>query len=398
MSDLDFEELDQAINDLYESLDDDRPAAAKASQPLAQSATPSKMTRLRHSTKVTVDDNSARGQEQAASQSIARPAATAHNIDVAAADQVAKQEASQPGKGHFMDMIHPSSDAMVQHKHNFAAERQSQIIEAAVNKPDDSASASASKATSRIAIVDEDAVDIISSGPSRPSKSIRSTKPARIAQTVPIVTTAGSSAGVAAAAKATPKAGLVTIAAKSRPPLASRRLAQVSNANRKSRRDLAQPLPSATAGTALQEPTAKDGHYEVPFLPDAKVAKRPLGGQRQPSVVHTARTCNNSDPNNNERPERRQSVDRVPANNRLDSGRQTSGVTSNGRQLHQNDSVPTTGRDRRRDNYAASSDRPELSPSPRQRGNGLRFLLWAAAFAGIVIAGIALGLLFYYYL
>ena len=153
MSDFDFEELDQAINDLYEALDDDgsdsdgRSASSTNESSVASSLpveSPSKKQSAGISDMTDIADavdkvEPTRGVESATP---AKPKlAQAKALDVVPAkrikaikgagdvdsDNIESTPVTSSNKGHFMDMVHPSSDISVQHKPNFAAERQREL-------------------------------------------------------------------------------------------------------------------------------------------------------------------------------------------------------------------------------------------------------------------------------
>ena len=136
------------------------------------------------------------------------------------------------GKGHFMDMVHPSSDANVQRKHNFAAQRQAEIIQA----------------EDAIATTDKP-VEI---------KVGAESKPESVSEVTPVVEL---------------KPAVKPVAKKPSTSSIGRRSNQFSASRH--RHSLAQPMP--TVSTAPVPSKAETTPYVSPFLPDAKVEKRPLG-------------------------------------------------------------------------------------------------------------------------
>ena len=194
MNDLNFAELDKAINALYNSLDDN-----KQKEPGNSGGVATKSERVvvnRATTKKPVNNS------------------------------------TTSGKGHFMDMVHPSSDANVQRKHNFAAQRQAEIIQA----------------EDAIATTDKPVEIKVEAEP----------KP----EPVPEVTSAVEF-----------KSTVEPVAKKPSTSSIGRRSNQFSASRH--RHSLAQPMP--TVSTVPVPSKAEATPYVSPFLPDAKVEKRPLG-------------------------------------------------------------------------------------------------------------------------
>ncbi|MDO4271842.1 MAG: hypothetical protein Q4C83_02600 [Candidatus Saccharibacteria bacterium] len=274
MNDFDYEELDRAMNDLYNELD--RPT--KSTQPKAK---------------------------------------------------------SMRSQGHFMDMVHPSSDAMVQRKPNFAAERQAQITIAKEESADEKASEPAKPNKIAVAIIDEDTTSI--------AKASEET-----GRSKPVPRSAPTSA---------PK------------PTATRRVVQTSNANRRTKRDLAQPLPIVATATTLDTASHIDKTYETPFLPDIKIEKKPLGEARTniPAVNHSI------------------AITRKPATNHNSSSQRHSARAS----LDGNNS----------DTSMVAKEKAVTQSVRRRNGpnRAVRFVGWLFAFIGVIAAGVVVGLLFYYY-
>ena len=194
MNDLNFAELDKAINALYNSLDDN-----KQKEP----------------------DNS--GGVATKSERVVVNRATAKKP---------VNNLTTSGKGHFMDMVHPSSDANVQRKHNFAAQRQAEIIQA----------------EDAIATTDKPVEIKVGAEP----------KPEPVSEVTPAVEL---------------KPTVEPVAKKPSTSSIGRRSNQFSASRH--RHSLAQPMP--TVSTAPVPPKAETTPYVSPFLPDAKVEKRPLG-------------------------------------------------------------------------------------------------------------------------
>lgn len=198
MNDLNFAELDKAINALYNSLDDN-----KQKEPGNSGSVATKSER------VVVNRATAK-----------KPV----------------NNSTTSGKGHFMDMVHPSSDANVQRKHNFAAQRQAEIIQA----------------EDAIATTDKPVEIKVEAEP----------KPKPMPEPVPEVTPAVEL-----------KPTVEPVAKKPSTSSIGRRSNQFSASRH--RHSLAQPMP--TLSTAPVPSKAETTPYVSPFLPDAKVEKRPLG-------------------------------------------------------------------------------------------------------------------------
>ena len=194
MNDLNFAELDKAINALYNSLDDNKQREPGNSGGVATK-----------SERVVVNRATAK-----------KPV----------------NNSTTSGKGHFMDMVHPSSDANVQRKHNFAAQRQAEIIQA----------------EDAIATTDKPVEIKVEAEP----------KPKPVSEVAPVVEL---------------KPTVELVAKKPSTSSIGRRSNQFSASRH--RHSLAQPMP--TVSTAPVPSKADATPYVSPFLPDAKVEKRPLG-------------------------------------------------------------------------------------------------------------------------
>lgn len=194
MNDLNFAELDKAINALYNSLDDN-----KQKKPGNSGSVATKSERV--------------------------------VVNRAAAKKPVNNSTTS-GKGHFMDMVHPSSDANVQRKHNFAAQRQAEIIQA------EDATATTDKP-----------VEIKVEAEPKPEPVSEATPAVELKPTVEPVVKKPSTSSI------------------------GRRSNQFSASRH--RHSLAQPMP--TVSTAPVPPKDETTPYVSPFLPDAKVEKRPLG-------------------------------------------------------------------------------------------------------------------------
>lgn len=194
MNDLNFAELDKAINALYNSLDGNKQKESGSSDSVAAK-----------SERVVVNKATTK-----------KPV---HN-------------STTSGKGHFMDMVHPSSDANVQRKHNFAAQRQAEIIQA------EDATATTDKP-----------VEIKVEAESKSEPASEAAPAVELKPTVEPVVKKPSTSSI------------------------GRRSNQFSASRH--RHSLAQPMPTVSMVSVPSK--TETTPYVSPFLPDAKVEKRPLG-------------------------------------------------------------------------------------------------------------------------
>lgn len=308
MGDLDFDELDKAINELYETLglddESDNEAGAQSitkddggNRPVADG-----------------DDDKSTGKgatepvkspKRRSIQDVRRPVTSDQEQSDASSDAT-NSLPDDGGHGRFMDMVHPSSDAQLQHKHNFASERQAELdaklatgaesadsnqdgakprepVQIAVSvEEDDVVIESATKPTS-IQIDDSDNVEIDAKTETKPeSKSQTEAEPE---------------------SKAVAETGESSVQSTTKPQVttAGRRGVQYRGDNRRTRHDLAQPLPVTPVALSASEVVSDDvgaKQYDTPFLPDAKVSKRPLGQvNRRPEVAKPKAASNQSTDN-----------------------------------------------------------------------------------------------------
>lgn len=287
MGDLDFDELDKAINELYETLGlDDEPDNGAGAQSMSKDDDSNRPVADGDDNKSTDKSvaGSAKSSKRRPIQDVRRPVASDQEQSDASSDTT---NSSPDGGGHgrFMDMVHPSSDTQLQHKHNFASERQAELdaklateaesaesnqddtksqepVQIAVSiEEDDAVIESTTKPTS-IQIDDSDNVEINTETETKPeSKSQTEAEPES-----KVVAETGESS-----VQSTTKPQVTT---------AGRRGVQYRGDNRRTRHDLAQPLPVAPVALSASEVVPDDvgaKQYDTPFLPDAKVSKRPLG-------------------------------------------------------------------------------------------------------------------------
>ena len=287
MGDLDFDELDKAINELYETLGlDDEPDNEAGAQSMSKDDDSNRPVADGDDNKST--DKSIAGSVKSSKrrpiQDVRRPVASDQEQSDVSSDTT-NSSPDDGGHGRFMDMVHPSSDTQLQHKHNFASERQAELdaklateaesaesnqddtksqepVQIAVSiEEDDAVIESTTKPTS-IQIDDSDNIEIGTETETKPeSKSQTETK-------------------TESEATAETSEPLVQPTSKPQVTTAGRRGVQYRGDNRRTRHDLAQPLPVTPVALSASEVLSDDvgaKQYDTPFLPDAKVSKRPLG-------------------------------------------------------------------------------------------------------------------------
>ena len=287
MGDLDFDELDKAINELYETLGlDDEPDNEAGAQSMSKDDDSNRPVADGDDNKST--DKSIAGSVKSSKrrpiQDVRRPVASDQEQSDVSSDTT-NSSPDDGGHGRFMDMVHPSSDTQLQHKHNFASERQAELdaklateaesaesnqddtksqepVQIAVSiEEDDAVIESTTKPTS-IQIDDSDNIEIGTETETKPeSKSQTETK-------------------TESEATAETSEPLVQPTSKPQVTTAGRRGVQYRGDNRRTRHDLAQPLPVTPVVLSASEVVPDDvgtKQYDTPFLPDAKVSKRPLG-------------------------------------------------------------------------------------------------------------------------
>lgn len=283
MGDLDFEDLDRAINDLYESLDDDLKRSIeeeikssdhkdKGEDKKEDVKSDESLDRAEHKI-ITKKEETILDAVDVTEDSLPKHDGRQVVIDNVA-HQAVKDLSTKPkhkqadnsdltdkGQGHFMDMVHPSSDANVQHKHNFASERQAELDRREAEETAVIEEAAETK-SSKIAIMVDDGENA-KDGDLKPVPT-KSNEP-EDASTIAIVDESID--------------GVDTIKLKPARAL-GRRSVQYRHGS-DGRHNLQQPLPAATEEAKQPEP---EKTYETPFLPNAKVKKRPLGGASHSSA------------------------------------------------------------------------------------------------------------------
>ena len=287
MGDLDFDELDKAINELYETLGlDDEPDNEAGAQSMSKDDDSNRPVADGDDNKST--DKSVAGPAKSSKrrpiQDVRRPVASDQEQSGASSDTT-NSSPDDGGHGRFMDMVHPSSDTQLQHKHNFASERQAELdaklateAESAESNQDDTKSQEPVQIA--VSIEEDDAVIESTTKPTSiqidDSDNIEigteaETKPESKSQT---------EAKMESEATAETDEPLVQPTSKPQVTTAGRRGVQYRGDNRRTRHDLAQPLPVTPVALSASEVVSDDvgaKQYDTPFLPDAKVSKRPLG-------------------------------------------------------------------------------------------------------------------------
>lgn len=308
MGDLDFDELDKAINELYETLGlDDEPDNGAGAQSMSKDDDSNRPVADGDDNKSTDKSvaGSAKSSKRRPIQDVRRPVASDQEQSDASSDAT-NSLPDDGGHGRFMDMVHPSSDAQLQHKHNFASERQAELdaklateaesagsnqdgakpqepVQIAVSvEEDDVVIESATKPTS-IQIDDSDNVEIDTETETEPESGSKTEAEPEFKTE----TDAGKSS-----AQSTTKPQVTT---------AGRRGVQYRGDNRRTRHDLAQPLPVTPVALSASEVLSDDvgaKQYDTPFLPDAKVSKRPLGQVNRRPEVAKPKTADNQSTDN----------------------------------------------------------------------------------------------------
>lgn len=392
MSDLDFEELDKAINELYESLDADDQELA---EPVAdnQNAEVAGGTHARHKPSDKRESTNSTRREEVATQVPTSEATES-------ADSGNQSKLSAKGRGHFMDMIHPSSDAQVQHKHNFAPDRQAELD---AKLAEEMAVAEEEKATqpSKIAVMIADESNeeslqpktIAVSDDDARDDSAGAEKRALPVDDEPSERSLTDDVREGDANKPE-HGGEETVKPKAvAPHTAGRRGTQYANTNWRTGHDLAQPLPADSAATSNSETVTKNA-YETPFLPGAKVEKRPLGGGKAVEspvaeyVAGSSRVTTSDDHSGG------------------DSGRSVAAPSHIGRTNRDADireSNRTSGSDDKPSNRVDSGRRSRSvsrqtdSNLDAGHGRAMRIAGRILLFLFIIIVGVLTGLAFYYY-
>ena len=426
MSDLDFEELDKAINELYESLDEDDSELMESANDEQQNDAVRSVARegVAHKGEAT---KRARRAGRANTGAVARvPAGESVDDDVEVVEtaQQATDDATEPvklnskGPGHFMDMVHPSSDAQVQHKHNFAPERQAELDAKLAEEA--AAEASEEKATEpskiTVAVVDE-----VDEEPAKQPKSIaishdeqqsddRDEKPVKVESDADEAQDqiAQSDVEDSKSDGATDAGGTIENTPRHKPSaahMAGRRGTQYVNTNRRTSHDLAQPLPVAAAAAVSAEEAAAKPAYETPFLPDAKVEKRPLGGGKTvkspvADYVFTTTDSNRTRDDHEDAEEPQSHHHASPS--RVENVGRNSGASTKTRpgvanRTESDRARPSVGSSSRRRSGTYTGEQSSSLSVASGKDKAMRIIGRVLLFLFIVIAGVLTGLAFYYY-
>ena len=350
MSDIDFDELDQAISDLCDSLDDDF-----EDPDLDASATDNMASNTKHH--------------------VVKPSKKVVDIVGDGKNTETDNIVDAKPKGHFMDVVHPSSDVDVAHKTNLAGKRQAKInsheIKAkkvAINVIDDNDDTEVHNNKRKVSIeISDDAKPNADPMPIRNDDGVDDANKAQ---------------------KALAKHNNQS----QKPPhkTTGRRGVQYATASVSTkRRGLAQPLPSDDGVNAMAEAVGNSSPdaYETPFLPNAKVTKRPLGGVKlQPKPVNPIvdDVAEQTKASNRAHPSRGDRADNSSRSRRNDV-------------LDARDDVVVSSAKMPRSEI---SDSMQRSPEMRVRGTGAKVahaLGVLIVFVLIIGLGVLLGVAMYYY-
>lgn len=308
MGDLDFDELDKAINELYETLGlDDEPDNEAGAQSMSKDDDSNRPV-------ADGDDNKSTGKSVAEPvksskrrpiQDVRRPVTSDQEQSDASSDTT-NSSPDDGGHGRFMDMVHPSSDTQLQHKHNFASERQAELdaklateAESAESNQDDTKP----QEPVQIAVSIEEDDAVIESTTKPTSIQIDDSDNVEIDTETETEPESESQTEAEPESKAAVETGESSVQSTTKPQVttAGRRGVQYRGDNRRTRHDLAQPLPVAPVVLSASEVVSDDvgaKQYDTPFLPDAKVSKRPLGQvNRRPEVAKPKAASNQSTDN-----------------------------------------------------------------------------------------------------
>lgn len=310
MGDLDFDELDKAINELYETLGlDDEPDNGAGAQSMPKDDDSNRPV-------ADGDDNKSTGKSVAEPvksskrrpvQDVRRPVASDQEQSDASSDTT-NSLPDDGGRGRFMDMVHPSSDTQLQHKHNFASERQAELdaklateAESTESNQDDTKP----QEPVQIAVsIEED--DVVIESTTKPTSiQIDDSDNVEIDTETETEPESESQTEVEPESKVAAETGesLAQSTAKPQVTTAGRRGVQYRGDNRRTWHDLAQPLPIAPAALSASEVVSDDvgaKQYDTPFLPDAKVSKRPLGQVNRRSEAVSPKAASNQSTNNHQ--------------------------------------------------------------------------------------------------
>ena len=310
MGDLDFDELDRAINELCETLDANGKLGDETGGEFA-----SKDDNRRQSIDSRAGDKPAekdlvgfaRLPRQKPIQDVKQPLAGSrarHSV----LPETTNSLPDNSGHGRFMDMIHPSSDAQIQHKHNFASERQAELdaklaIEAKPAESDRDDTKPQGSVQVAVSVEGDDAV--IESTAKLASIQIDDSDNIKIDTKTETGLESGSKTEAKTESEAVAETGesLVRPTIKTQVTTAGRRGVQYRGDNRRTRHDLAQPLPVDPVALSASEVVSNDvgaKQYDTPFLPDAKVSKRPLGQVNRRAGATNPKAASNQSADNHQ--------------------------------------------------------------------------------------------------
>lgn len=306
MGDLDFDELDKAINELYETLGlDDEPDNKAGAQSMPKDDDSNRPVTDGDDNEPAVESvvEPAKSSKRRPIQDVRRPVASDQEQSDVSSDTT-NSSPDDGGHGRFMDMVHPSSDTQLQHKHNFASERQAELdakLATGAESADSNQGGTKPQEPVQIAVsVEEDDV-VIESATKPTSIQIDDSDNVEIDTETETEPESGSKTEAEPEFKTETGEPLEQSTTKPRVTTAGRRGVQYRGDNRRTRHDLAQPLPVAPVALSASEVVSDDvgvKQYDTPFLPDAKVSKRPLGQVNRRPEVAKPKTADNQSTDN----------------------------------------------------------------------------------------------------
>lgn len=305
MGDLDFDELDKAINELYETLGlDDEPDNEAGAQSMSKDDDSNRPVADGDDNKPVVESavEPVKSPKRRPTQDVRRPVASDQEQSDASSDTT-NSSPDDGGHGRFMDMVHPSSDTQLQHKHNFASERQAELdaklaTEAESTESNQGETKPQEPVQIAVSIEEDDAV--IESTTKPTSIQIDDSDNVEIGTETETEPESESQTEAETESEATAETDEVLVQSTTKPQVttAGRRGVQYRGDNRRTRHDLAQPLPVAPVALSASEVVSDNvgaKQHDTPFLPDAKVSKRPLGQvNRRPEAAKPKAASNQS--------------------------------------------------------------------------------------------------------
>ncbi len=268
MTELDFDELDKAVNNLMSEVDDKSEGTAKPADKSAEPAKPQTAPAQPANDPVVIVPNTASKPDEATAVTVSSDKPTTDTVPAEQTPQADVADTSPAAKrrGQFMDMVHPSSD--MKNKAPAMPSRQGVNIQ-----PPEGATAPEPKAPAAQPAPTEPGASVVL--PDTPA--------------MPDAEPATGGVGNEATDAATPMKDEPEKAASEWPDP----IDMQSNADT-SADESAKPVekPEEASGEKTDEPNKEEAKtpeelepLSSPFLPDAKVDKRPLGGAAPVAVA-----------------------------------------------------------------------------------------------------------------